>query len=223
MHYHRPSASIHIDIPPEARAKIVDVQSDGWCGFRALAMHHCGNEDLFMRVKSQMYDYLCENEDEVLTVVCLGAKSEFDILKERMEYGVEHHTYAADSYCPEKYWFEASTDCQLAANTFNRPVAIFCDNPDEWPTKMFFPIRAPPRIKMSPMVMYHVNSNHYQAIDLSAKKMEWPGISRRKEAMWKKQGLPHRLKDVWNFLTLKKVVITSNESHPHEIEEDSPI
>lgn len=218
MNYYSPAGSIHVDIPPEACAKIEDVDSDGWCGFRALAVHCYGNQDLFMRVKKQIYQYICDNEEEVFAVVCLGSSSELALLKKRMAYGVEEATaYAADSFCPKDYWFESSADCQLAANTFNRPVAIFSDDPAEWPTRMSFPIRTPPRIKMPPMSIYHVNRNHFQAIELSYKKMEWPGISPRREQIWRERGLPHRLKDVWKNLNLKKVIIKSNEDCPFEV------
>ena len=116
------------------------------------------------------------------------------------------------SVCPMQYWFDSSIDCQLDANTFNRPIAVFSDDHSKYPTKVRFPIRGPPLVKKPPIAMYYVNGNHYQCIDVAHKKMEWPPISNRAETLWKEQGLPNRLKDVWKFLTFKCVVDKDSET-----------
>ena len=135
--YDSPRSSIHDEIPSEAFKKAMQIDSDGWCGFRTLALQHYGNQYLFPRVKCMMLEYMCQHEEDVIATVCYGSRQEYKTLQDGREYGATKKSSAqTKNFCPKKYWFDAWTDCQLAANTFNRPVVVYSDDPEAFPTKI---------------------------------------------------------------------------------------
>ncbi|KAI9003755.1 hypothetical protein CLU79DRAFT_783395, partial [Phycomyces nitens] len=76
-------------------------------------------------------------------------------------------------------WFSTPDCAQLSADTYQRPVCVYSDNPSI-PSASFLPFCLP-KTKQSnkqPLILNYVNNNHWTTVDLSRNaSRKWPTIS----------------------------------------------
>lgn len=123
-----------------------------------------GDQDAYLQVKERVYEYMNKNPYICLKYICQGFSEECTILAERMAYGITKETEDMRyEPCPTKYWFDGATDIQLAANTFDRPIACYSSNPasplQAHEAAVYLPYAAPKQ-PLQPFAMHFLNSNH---------------------------------------------------------------
>lgn len=170
-----------------------------------------------------MYAYVLQNPNICLDYICNGIEKEYQLLLERMAYGVISGD--KDNICPRKYWFDGSTDIQVAANTFQHPIA--CYTSGSWAADLEpvlrLPHSPPANIKNPPhpLVMHFVNGNHWEAVILTAsKKMIWPCVPDVHKSQWNKLNIPLSYKTCWRYLHIKK---RENKPNPSKTASTTPI
>ncbi|KAG0188828.1 hypothetical protein DFQ28_004321 [Apophysomyces sp. BC1034] len=114
------------NIPRENYITTMDVRGDGYCGFRVLALLIKGDENEFPSIKKEMLNELEAN----IEVYKRHFNYPVEELRKIVAYGHDlEHTAPGNpgSGCSYEYWFDASICAQLAADTFNTPIAIYSD------------------------------------------------------------------------------------------------
>ena len=166
----------------------ITIKSDNWCGFRTIAYFIYGDEGRFLDVKEQMYLYTKNNKEICLDYICGGRRWLYDKLIKWMAYGVEPKLRSHIN-CPSTYWLDGATDCQIAANTFCVPIAVYSSiapgtkHPDH-DSKLFLPFDVPKKLTQ-PEIMHFVNGNHWESIKIRrAQKMKWPLVSKDYLPIW---------------------------------------
>lgn len=189
----------HPDIDEKYIEKVFHIKDDGWCGFRVMAALVMNSQDLYALVKKKMLKKLKDNEAFYQEHVCLTSKEEFYNLKERMEYQRFDHP------CPLKYWFEGSTDFQLAADTFGVPIAIYTVNSSEnIPPALYLPLLTP-KYKTLPLVLHHIYGNHFIGIQMKKNiKIMLPKINYFTVSAMKSLGNYGVNMAFWRHLNLQK-------------------
>lgn len=118
---------ISSDIDFASYDNIANIKRDGFCGFRAIAYEIFGDQDKFMEVKFAMRDRLAEVKEAYRTSFPLF---DVDVLERIVNFGIEAEknsmaiSITKPYSCGSLFWFLAPECAQLAACTFNRPVAI---------------------------------------------------------------------------------------------------
>jgi hypothetical protein len=145
--------------------KLLNVLGDGQCGFRCLAAAVYGSEEDWKVVKSTMFLQLAtymEFYDELF-----GQDNRLMSVLQHLE-----------SPCSENLWFYTPDCAQLAADTFQRTIAIFdLERPDY--SLLYIPIMTACK-DLLPIGLC-LRANHFQLATFSETDMEtdyrWPTIS----------------------------------------------
>ncbi|KAI8350397.1 hypothetical protein BD560DRAFT_230104 [Blakeslea trispora] len=183
---HRFASQISAEIPSNAFTGIVDVKSDGFCGFRALDAQIFDDENEFLEVKYAMRDQLLSNYNEYLKA--FGQLYDLEACKKIVCFGIEEKigskktTIDANTFVENRFWFMAPDCAQIAACTFGVPVAVY-DNDSDHLT--FLPVldrfnsaNYKPGPKPLPLLMHFVNRNHWIALELKRSiKIVWSAIN----------------------------------------------
>lgn len=115
--------NVHPDIPAECYVRTVDVEGDGWCGWRVLAHLAYDQEDAFPAVKRDMLQVFENNE-------AIYAAEPFnfpvDELREMLKYGINLQQPPYPT-CLTKYWFTAPYCAQIAADKYQRSIPVYSD------------------------------------------------------------------------------------------------
>ncbi|KAI9025075.1 hypothetical protein CLU79DRAFT_746177 [Phycomyces nitens] len=97
-------------------------------------------------------------------------------------------------------WFSTPDCAQLAADTYQRPVCVYSDNPSI-PSASFLPFCLP-KTKQSnkqPLILNHVNNNHWTTVDLSRNaSRKWPTISELFFLGCHRNNIPDNFDNYWN-------------------------
>ncbi|KAG0172379.1 hypothetical protein DFQ29_008407, partial [Apophysomyces sp. BC1021] len=209
------------NIPRENYITTMDVRGDGYCGFRVLALLIKGDENEFPSIKKEMPNEL-ESNIEVY-------KNHFNYpveeLRKIVAYGhdLEHaapgNPSSGRSY---EYWFDASICAQLAADTFNTPIAIYSDagkrtiitesGPEDvftHPPVLYLPYKGPltTTTPPTPLVMHFVHGNHWATVLMKrSRKMAWPPICYKHKEVCANLGLDDKIRTYWNrHLSFQKI------------------
>ncbi|KAG2192281.1 hypothetical protein INT47_006914, partial [Mucor saturninus] len=202
------------DLPRNSFYEIVNVGEDGHCGFRALSYQVFGDEERYMEVKRLMRDVLLVNYEQYeicfdyfikldLCMKCTCSGLERVIGSERL---VEHEE-------GEDKWLLAPECAQLAADTFQRPVAIYPSSLYKGHGQTFLPVfqnenvRPSPGPSPLPIVLQNVHGNHWITFNMKRSiKVAWPWISTlHHNAMERLGHQDDKVKSFWNkHLTFKK-------------------
>ncbi|KAI8358387.1 hypothetical protein BD560DRAFT_437686 [Blakeslea trispora] len=202
------------DIPDNAYKSIIDVKSDGFCGFCALATQIFDDENEFLEVKYAMRDQLLSNFD--LYCQAFGNSYDFNACKNIICFGIEEKVGSkkvmmdANTIVSRNNWFMAPDCAQIAACTFGVPVAVY-DNDSDHLT--FLPVldrfnsaNYKPGPKPLPLLMHFVNRNHWITLELKRSiKIVWPAINRLHYQAMANLKKKENVKSFWNYhLTFKK-------------------
>ncbi|CEP15801.1 hypothetical protein [Parasitella parasitica] len=139
---------------------IINIDRDGFCGFRALAHQLFDNQDEFVRVKLAMRDNLIDVKD-----THKDAFPFFDVdqLERIVTHGISNQKGDKNVFlekpfgCGVDYWFLAPECAQLAACTFNRPVFVYYTGE----SITYLPILPPQKLKpvVAPLLIHIVQTN----------------------------------------------------------------
>ncbi|KAI8137953.1 hypothetical protein BJV82DRAFT_699547 [Fennellomyces sp. T-0311] len=161
-----PTEDDHDDLWPQKKSyrkkALTSVPSDGWCGWRALAAQYekCKfDENRFIEVKERMLSTARANAAIYLKYVCMASEREYQYLLETLEYGVALKTaHLRTKSCPLKYWFDANTMAQIAADALETPIAVFITGTaSEHTPTLYLPLSPPPSgAKPQPFVLHLV-------------------------------------------------------------------
>lgn len=200
-------------------SQVVPIKGDGWCGFRSIAHAVYGDQDEYMLVKTKMYERLQAIEGVYREHFGqLMDKEYIDKLMPICQYALQDSAAAA-RYCPLEYWFTAPGCIQLAADTYNRPVALYPSTAERSPTDpnsyinpplLFLPFDGPSSTSnrpLPPIIMQHNNNNHWITLELKqVRLMKWPIIERGIQLAYESSGKnPRSLrKHMWRHLDIKK-------------------
>ncbi|KAI8349049.1 hypothetical protein BD560DRAFT_479129 [Blakeslea trispora] len=160
------ASQISAEIPSNAFTGIVDVNSDGFCGFRTLVAHIFDDENEFLNMKYAMRDQLLSNYNEYLKAFGQYKKTTID----------------ANTFVENRFWFMAPDYAQIAACTFGVPVAVYGSDNDYLTFLLvldrFSSANYKPGPKPLPLLMHFVNRNHWITLELkSSIKIVWPAIN----------------------------------------------
>ncbi|KAI8146423.1 hypothetical protein BJV82DRAFT_665383 [Fennellomyces sp. T-0311] len=138
---------VYPEIPKEYVTRVVDIQSDGWCGYRAIACHVTGNQDDAVSIKQAMLQQLLENLEFYEQNLWGGHKCITEEVLNRLRY---QQNFGVSS-CSIDYWMDAIIELPIAADAFNMPFAVYSTaNMTEQPT-LYLPHFEPhTRIRRSP-------------------------------------------------------------------------
>lgn len=210
-------------IPKECYTCVVNVIGDGFCGFRALAYQIYGDEKEFWRVKREMRDTLLLNQDhyrkhlsrfiivdELIETVCYGIEKEIG----NLIISSEKNLSAAS-----EYWFNSPDCAQLAADTYQAPLAVFSEKQHGNYGTTFLPLLNESKTvipkkhrRKTPLLLQRVDQNHWVTLIMrKAIKMTWPlpMLSMYQEAC-KSMGLEANFKkSPWN----KIMIFAAQDQH----------
>ncbi|KAI8136605.1 hypothetical protein BJV82DRAFT_675956 [Fennellomyces sp. T-0311] len=167
---------VHEQVPRHAICAVITVHSDGWCGWRALAAQYekCKfDENRFIEVKERMLSTARANAAIYLKYVCMASEREYQYLLETLEYGVALKTaHLRTKSCPLKYWFDANTMAQIAADALETPIAVFITGTaSEHTPTLYLPLSPPPTgAKPQPFVLHLVVGRSKQYMEGLYKK-----------------------------------------------------
>ncbi|KAI9244717.1 hypothetical protein BDA99DRAFT_543953 [Phascolomyces articulosus] len=180
------------DIPAKAIRKMIQIIGDGYCGFRAIAYNVYKDQDRHMEVRKQMLDFMMDPKYSEKCREYIFKKDDVAINSaiKTLNYGT--NTPAA-ALCPQEYWFNGDTMIQLAADTFNHPIAMFasiCLFTHQ--SILCFPLFNIPNEEdiKKPYVLHYVADSHWQTLELGlANLVVWPPINWREnhEKLWIQQ------------------------------------
>ena len=142
--------------------QVQNTKSDGNCGFRALAVALVGDEERWRCVKLSMLRHLKMRNQ--LYQDWIG----YDVVNLRRI--LENMT----SPCLEDHWFLSPDCCQLAADTFNIPVAHY-DAINSSNDTLYLPSETQPGRRCYPIILCLVHNNHYVNVECIAdSQVKWP-------------------------------------------------
>ncbi|KAI8136348.1 hypothetical protein BJV82DRAFT_641671 [Fennellomyces sp. T-0311] len=174
------------ELPIEYIAKDQDVLGDGFCGFRVIAFHILGNDEEHMTIKKSMLGYVIANRDYCHEHICGKNDEVLDKLIERLEYGIspESVEIAKTSVVPKKYWFNGMTDIQVAANTFETPIASYSSHcVESHPSYLYLP-HCKITDQKHPFIMHYIHDYHWRTFILKgASDLLWPSVYNIKKQM----------------------------------------
>ena len=181
---------------------------DGWCGFRTLAYIVYKDQEKYLDVKEKMYSYVKDNRDICTDYICIGHRTLYDELLQRMAYGVAPQLRTR-SACRKEYWFDLAFDIQVAANTFNLPLASYSDSIHE--SALYLPYDIPAGQPL-PEIIYFVHGNYFQTIRTKRfPRMIWPPVSPKSLAIWESRGRDPKLyKAAWKYIHREKYPVAQN-------------
>lgn len=142
-------------IPKAAVESVYNPRGDGNCGFRALAHAIYGNEDLYEDVKSRMLAHFRQKKhihyrgDDAVAIESVLARN-------------------------SGKWFMAPECVQIAANTFQRPIAFYGSI-----TYLYVPSHITPAeaSAIHPIIMQLRNSHFILVYIRQDAQFQWPEIS----------------------------------------------
>ncbi|KAG0166723.1 hypothetical protein DFQ29_000877 [Apophysomyces sp. BC1021] len=157
--------TVDLQIPLKHVASIYNPQSDGNCGFRALSMAILGQEDKWPMVKLAM----CNRFRENISAYQRGFAYDPEIVLNILE--------CQSSPCPQDSWFLVPDCAQLAADTFNVPIAIYTGTGKN--SQLFLPVGLPLRSTASVIILQFINDNHIICVNLKHGVFDfpWPSIN----------------------------------------------
>lgn len=200
-------------------SQVVTIKADGWCGFRSITHAVYGDQDEYMLVKAKM--------QERLRVIEGVYREHFGQLmdKEYIDKSMPICQHALDDpaaairSCPSEYWFNAPGCVQLAADTCNRPVALYPSTAERTPTDpdsyiiphlLFLPFDGPTSASnrpLPPIILQQNNNNHWIMLELKqVRLMKWPVIDRGIQLAYQSSGEnPRSLRQhLWRHLDIRK-------------------
>ncbi|CAG8719827.1 3953_t:CDS:1, partial [Cetraspora pellucida] len=113
--------------------------SDGYCGFRSLAVAFFKDEEKWKDVKFVIKDQLIKQKELYS-----------NILEYNMNYLMTVLSYLSQT-CLIKFWFYFPECAQLASDTFNMPVIVFGTGPAT--TLLFLPYNQKPGRRSKPIIL----------------------------------------------------------------------
>ncbi|CDH61026.1 predicted protein [Lichtheimia corymbifera JMRC:FSU:9682] len=150
---------------------------------------------------------LYANTEVYKKYILFNSDEEYRRLIEAMEYGLAEDTKMVRySFCPRKYWFDASTMAQIAADAFGRPVAVFeTGNKHSSPPRFLLPLTTPSQnAKPSPMILHLVGNHYYSLVMKPSLRVEWPPVPLYHRQAWDEMQLSAHCKTTWRYLHIKK-------------------
>ncbi|KAI8140071.1 hypothetical protein BJV82DRAFT_716179 [Fennellomyces sp. T-0311] len=180
------------DVSEDCSTGTSDVEADGFCGYRALALQILGNQDKHMKLKERMLSHLHRNHDFYLDCLFNGRINVMKNTIERLEYGSTPETAHIKS-CGRDYYSEGTIDAQIAADAYTTPIAIFDTRP-EWPSVMYLPLTVPSEDNPQPQPVNLLplsQIGHFVVIDLIPSRachLEWPAVKPYHEKLWQYLG-----------------------------------
>ncbi|KAG2216727.1 hypothetical protein INT45_013838 [Circinella minor] len=195
---------VHPDIPTECSCYRLDlglvynssvglktIKSDGYCGYRALALQLHGDQNQYTKVKQTMLSHLNANYEFYRDILCNGRDNIMNRVINRLEFGIIPET-AHHTSCSSDYWFDALRDSQIAADAYTTPIAVFMGN-THWKSVLYLPFTIPSDTNRhpQPLNLFHC-SNHFSMVDLIPSRtryMEWPSVRPYHKAGWDFLGL----------------------------------
>lgn len=218
------------NIPRDNYITTMDVRGDGYCGFRVLALLIKGNENEFPSIKRAMLNELDSN----IGVYQRYFNYPVERLRKIVAYGHDAESAIPEDVstgCSYEYWFDANICAQLAADTFNTPIAIFSDAGKRTittengtkevfihPPITYLPYKGPIATNTPPvpLVMHFVHGNHWATVLMKrSRKMVWPPIAYKHKEVCSILGIDDKVRSFWNrHLSFKKVEKDTNINCP---------
>lgn len=192
---------------------MITVKADGWCGWRALAAQLYKNEDEYMVVKDLMLVTARAYSQIYKKYILYHSEQEYIRLITSMEYGLTPETKMEQkNFCPHKYWFDASTMAQVAADAFSRPVAVFetCNRSCS-PPRFILPLAAPKVSTPAPLILHLVGGHYYSLVMKPSIRVEWPAVPAYHKQAWDEMEVPGHYKTTWRYYIEKR----QNQPHKH--------
>ncbi|KAG0165309.1 hypothetical protein DFQ28_008972 [Apophysomyces sp. BC1034] len=194
-------------ILPECYNSTIDIKSDSWCGFQTIALLVKGDEDAFPMVKADMLKAL-ENYAAVYK-----DKFHYDIDELRTVVSYGRDLVKPYPPCPMDYWFVSPCFVQLAADTYEIPIAVYSNDESRNMTGdlVYHPLLDMPHIRPTrsirpiPVVLHHVNHYHWATVDfVKSIEMIWPKIDYFSEEMNKQLNPGNLIRTFCRYLSIKK-------------------
>lgn len=169
-------------------------KSDGWCGWRALARHWMGDEDLFPFMKRQMIETFLRNKSVYLDSMDFDCEVGYSIKsgrKRRLGLTTEEVLRAGSDDlqlidCDVELWFESPRFAQITADFLHCPVLVYpeLNGPNKGVVPLSFlplsvdPYCWPDKGVKSPLILQRVNGNHWILLYVKTKNNNatWPSI-----------------------------------------------
>ena len=176
---------VHPNIPRENIEECVNINSDGFCGYRTIAYHTEGSQDAYMEVKKKMLNCFRANKS-IYEEHYRYMRFKLSNIEEALVYGLERSI--PPTSCPYQYWFTTPYFAQIAADTYRRPIAVYTDditkkpNSDElaYEPLMYVPFQGPLLNDREPIpiIMQFLNNNHWATIKSKGRiiRINWPII-----------------------------------------------
>ena len=137
----------------------------GWCDFYILSHVMYKDQEKYIEVKEQMYQYVVWNTDICRTYISQGFDTIYDDSLKKDGIGVLSRNYVDAPprlfFCRRKHWLDAAQDLQVAANTFNIPIASYLSSGH--PSQLYLPFDIP-KGQPLPGMIHFVNGNHFETI-----------------------------------------------------------
>lgn len=201
---------VHEHIAREAIADTISVRGDGWCGWRALAAQHYHNQDRYLEVKEEMLLVAKVNADVYMKYLCGSCEAEYEKVIKALEYGITSETkHMRTKFCPSRFWFDANTMAQIAADALGIPIATYATETENWHNPLLhLPLSPPlPGIKPQPYVL-HLVGNHYHSLKMRpAIKVTWPPVPSFHEKAWHTMNVPADWKTSWRHIHRNSTII----------------
>ncbi|KAG2191497.1 hypothetical protein INT47_005966, partial [Mucor saturninus] len=212
------------DLPRNSFYEIVKV-GEGHCGFRALFYQVFGDEERYMEVKRLITDVLLVNYEQY--EICFDYFFKLDICMKCTCSGLERVIGSERQVEHEKgedKWLLAPECAQLAADTFQRPVAIYPSSLYKGHGQTFLPVfqnknvRPSPGPSSLPIVLQNVHGNHWITFNMKRSiNVAWPWIrTLHHNAMQRLGHQDDKVKSFWNkHLTFKKYFPSEQTGNIH--------
>ncbi|OAD65674.1 hypothetical protein PHYBLDRAFT_175852 [Phycomyces blakesleeanus NRRL 1555(-)] len=172
----------NLTIAPKHITKVFSPEADGNCGYRAIAMEIYQDQKKWLEVKENMLEaYL---------------KYQHTYYQGRMENGnMPASTNPLiiilkdkRSPLPQQHWFGTIDHPQLAADVFNRSVAVYWNTPRETGDCLFVPLTTTPE-KFEPIIIILYINHFLLAKRKPIRNFTWPKINPFHKAIVKRYGL----------------------------------
>ena len=211
------------NIPKENYSILIDVEGDGFCGWRALAVQIYDDEHQFWTVKKKMRDTLFKNEkfymdnfkdyfdfDEVKKRVCYGIEETVgsDVVRDELFVKDGDAEDEVKYFCNPEYYFSSVGCPQLAADTFFGPITLYSEKEYQNTRGVsYIPLLTEytdvdiKKKRPQPLLLQRVNQNHWVTLGLRrSKKLPCPLPDHSYEFATKDlKKVANIKKTVWNY------------------------